>query len=147
MSKTILTAYRAIEDITSIALHQSLTEEGDAHAFANYHIGTLGWSRMGYAFVILKDGTIQWAADLAVKTPHVGDSNRRSLGVCLVGDLRYNPPTLPQLKSMYGLIEVLFKVLPNVNEAQDVWGHQEYPNYAWKQCPALDMDSLRGQIA
>jgi N-acetylmuramoyl-L-alanine amidase len=147
VSKTVLTAYRALEDITSIALHQSLTEEGDAHAFANYHIGTLGWSRMGYAFVILKDGTIQWSADLAVKTPHVGNSNKSSLGICFVGDFRFKPPTAAQLKSGYGLIEVLLRTLPNVNEAQDVWGHQEYPDYAWKQCPALDMDSLRGQIA
>ncbi|MBH0171005.1 peptidoglycan recognition protein family protein [Fictibacillus sp. 18YEL24] len=147
VNKTILTEYRSLNDITSIALHHSLTEEGDAHAFANYHIGTLGWSRMGYAFVILKDGTIQWAADLAVKTPHVGSSNRTSLGICFVGDFRYNPPTAEQLASAYGLLELLIKILPNVKDAQGVWGHQEYPDYAWKQCPALDMDSLRGQIA
>lgn len=147
VSKTILTEYRSLNDITSIALHHSLTEEGDAHAFANYHIGTLGWSRMGYVFVILKDGTIQWAADLAVKTPHVGSSNRTSLGICFVGDFRYEPPTAAQLASAYGLLELLIKILPNVKDAQGVWGHQEYPNYAWKQCPALNMDSLRGQIA
>ncbi|MGM0804673.1 MAG: peptidoglycan recognition protein family protein [Bacillota bacterium] len=147
VSKTSLTAYRSLNDITSIALHHSLTEEGDAHAFANYHIGTLGWSRMGYAFVILKDGTIQWAADLAVKTPHIGSSNRTSLGICFVGDFRYNPPTAAQLASAYGLLELLIKILPNIKDAQGVWGHQEYPDYAWKQCPAIDMDSFRGHIA
>ena len=147
VSKSVLTAYRTLNDIKSIALHHSLTEEGDAHAFANYHIGTLGWPRMGYTFVILKDGTIQWAADLAVKTPHVGNSNKSSLGICFVGDFRFEPPTAAQLKSCYGLIEVLFRTLPNVKEAQDVWGHQEYTDYAWKQCPAIDMDSFRGQIA
>ena len=30
---------------------------------------------------------------------------------------------------------------------EDILGHQEFAGYEWKQCPAIDMDQLRGEVA
>jgi len=149
ISSTVPKSYRNVEAIDSVAIHQSLTTTGDAFSFANYHVLTKKWSCMGYTYVIKTNGVIQIAADLNVRTPHVGNHNSRSLGICIVGDLRYSQPTAAQYKSLYGLIAVLiaYKGLPKITSAINFWGHQEYSGYNWKQCPALDMDSLRGHIA
>lgn len=101
---------------------------------------------MGYTYVILKDGTIQWAADHKVRTPHVGDHNSRALGICLVGDFRHEQPTPEQYASLYELLEYLMEKLPGIKDVTQILGHQEYSGYAWKQCPALDMDALRGEL-
>ncbi|MFS1519454.1 peptidoglycan recognition family protein [Bacillus sp. SCS-151] len=68
-------------------MHHSLTKEGSAEAFANYHVSTHNWPGIGYHFVILKDGTIVWCHNPGVMSYHVGDSNKHAIGICLVGDL------------------------------------------------------------
>jgi N-acetylmuramoyl-L-alanine amidase len=140
VSNKVKTTYRKESDITTIAIHHSLTKSGDAHAFARYHVNTNGWSRMGYTFVIKKDGTIQWAADLTVKTPHVGKHNKYSVGICLVGDFRTERPTAEQRTSLYGLIQVLKEQLPSIKYIK---GHSEFSGYEWKECPCIDMNEVR----
>lgn len=135
---------RALKDITSIAIHHSMTDGGSAEAFANHHVGTNNWPGIGYTYVILKDGTIQWCNDLTTTSYHVGDSNRQALGICLVGDFRKatgsKRPTKEQMESLYILLDFLFGYLPNLKQIK---GHQEYPNYYWKECPGFDMNIFR----
>jgi N-acetyl-anhydromuramyl-L-alanine amidase AmpD len=138
------TPYRKISDIKGIVIHHSLTEEGSADAFARYHVLTNGWSNMGYTYVINRNGLIEWCADWDVMTPHVGNSNRNYLGICMVGDFREQIPTEEQYKSLYELVDYLLKELKL--QPIDVLGHQEIFGYSWKQCPALDMDALRGNV-
>lgn len=135
---------RNISDIKGIVVHHSLTTGGSADAFARYHINTNGWSVMGYTYVINKNGSIEWCADWNVVTPHVGDYNKNHLGICLVGDFRIEKPTKAQMKSLYELITYIRNniSIPIIK----ILGHQELPSYSWKQCPALNMDQLRGQI-
>jgi N-acetyl-anhydromuramyl-L-alanine amidase AmpD len=135
---------RKKSDIRYIAVHHSLTTVGDADAFANYHIRKNNWSAMGYTYVIKRNGDIEWCADWEIITPHVGNSNKHYLGVCLVGDFRKQEPTKEQYKALYELLEMLMKELKIPIE--NVRGHQELPQYSWKQCPALDMDELRGNL-
>lgn len=137
-------SYRKLSDIKYINIHHSLTTDGGAEAFARYHVGTKGWSVMGYTYVILKNGIVQFCSDWNVITPHVGNSNRESLGICMVGDFRTQEPTKEQYEALYNLIERLQKELGI--STKNIRGHQEMPSYSWKQCPALDMDSLRGNI-
>lgn len=140
ISNKVKTTYRKESDITTIAVHHSLTKSGDAHAFARYHVNTNGWSRMGYSFVIKKDGTIQWAANPNVVTPHVGKHNKYSIGICLVGDFRSEQPTSEQRNSLYGLIKVLKEQLPSIKYIK---GHSEFGGYEWKECPCINMDEVR----
>lgn len=120
---------------TDIAIHHSLTKTGNSAAFANYHVGTLGWSEVAYHFVILKDGTIEWNHDLGVLSYHVGNSNKFSVGICVVGDFRSEQPTAAQKDSLALLVDALKKDMPNYQRTR---GHNEFPGYSWKACPVFD---------
>lgn len=124
---------------TDIAIHHSLTKEGSAFAFARYHVDTLGWEGIGYHFVILKDGTIQWCHNLGILSYHVGASNKFALGICLVGDFRSEKPTAAQKQSLKDLHATLKKDLPNYKRTR---GHNEFPGYAWKSCPCFDYNAV-----
>jgi len=131
---------RRLEDIRSAAIHHSLTKTGTPEAFANFHVGTNKWPGIAYTFVIQKDGTIYWCNDLEAISYHVGDSNRHALGICLIGDFRVQLPTPAQIYAVYRLLEYLQGTLPNMKQ---ILGHQEYPGYAWKNCPAFSMEWFR----
>jgi hypothetical protein len=128
-----------IEVKTEIGIHHSLTDEGDAFSFANYHINTNGWPGVAYPFVIKKDGTIQHNWDISMRTYHVGDSNKISIGVCVVGDFRDSEPTAAQRESLRLLHKVLVEQMPNYERTR---GHNEYPGYAWKACPEFDYKAV-----
>lgn len=141
--KTKKYATRKESDIRSIAIHHSLTVSGSPEAFANYHVNTHGWSIMGYAYVVQRDGTIYWCADHNIVTPHVGNSNKHALGICLVGDFRTQHPTPEQYAAALWLVCKLQQELPN---AKEVKGHSEYPGYSWKACPVISMDKFRADV-
>jgi hypothetical protein len=129
---------------THIAIHHSLTKTGSAESYAGYHVNEHGWPAIAYHFVIEKDGTIKWCHNLGILSYHVGDSNMFTVGICLTGDFRYQQPTKEQYESLYKLVIALMDDLHI--PVENVWGHQEYKKYLWKQCPALNMDQLRGNI-
>lgn len=134
---------RSLTDIRSIAIHHSMTKAGHAKSFANYHVNTNGWPGIGYHYVILKDGTIQWCWDVEIKSYHVGNSNREAIGICMVGDFRTESPTKAQLDSLNTLIQA---IRSDINPNLKVLGHNEYPSYSWKKCPAIDMNTIRALI-
>jgi len=131
---------RKLTDIRSAAEHHSLTKTGSPLAFANYHVFTNGWPGIAYPFVIDQDGTIYWCLDLDLISYHVGNSNKHALGICMIGDFRYQKPTAAQLQANYRLLQYLQGILPNMKQ---ILGHQEYPGYSWKNCPAIDMNTFR----
>lgn len=135
---------RTLEQIKYIVVHHSLTTSGSAEAYANYHVNTHGWPGIGYPFVIEKDGVIKICHDLTKLTYHVGNSNRVSVGICLTGDFRTQQPTAKQYQALLWLIDWLKDTLPNKVEIK---GHSEMPGYAWKECPVIDMNVVRKQVA
>lgn len=134
---------RSLNQITHIAIHHSLTTSGSAEAFANYHVGTNGWSVMSYTYVVNRDGSIDWCSDYEVVTPHVGNHNKYSLGICMVGDFRTQNPTKEQYESTLWLVNYVQGKLPNKCK---VWGHQNFKGYEWKNCPAIDMNKFREDV-
>lgn len=124
---------------TDIAVHHSLTTEGNSEAFARYHVYTHGWPEVAYHFVILKDGTIEYNHQLGVFSYHVGNSNLQSIGICLVGDFRSEEPTEAQKQSFRQLHACLVEDLPNYKRTR---GHDEFPGYAWKACPEFDYNAV-----
>ncbi|RAT99236.1 N-acetylmuramoyl-L-alanine amidase [Brevibacillus sp. Leaf182] len=138
--KTLKYGRRKLTDIRSAALHHSATKSGSPEAFAGYHVVTNGWPGIAYHFVIQKDGVIYWCNDPETISYHVGNSNRHALGICLVGDFRTQQPTAAQLDAANRLIQHLQVQIPTMKQ---VFGHQEYPGYAWKNCPAFPMGTFR----
>lgn len=132
--------------IRAIAIHHSATETGGALSFAQYHITKNNWPGIGYHYVILQDGTVQWCYDLNVITYHVGDSNSHAIGICLVGNFIYGKmPTKPQMQALIELCNYLREHLGmEVNEFK---AHQEFPGYSWKNCPGFDIDDFRSELS
>ncbi len=128
-----------LEDKTDITIHHSLTDGGDSYSFARHHVYTNGWHEIAYHHVILKDGTIEWNHDLNVLSYHVGNWNKQSVGICLVGDFRDSEPTDAQKKSLKELHDCLVKDMPNYKRTK---GHNEYTDYTWKQCPCFDYKAV-----
>lgn len=101
-------------DFQSIVLHHSATHGGSAAAFERDHRARLGG--LAYHFVI---GNGSGAADGLVETgyrwrdqipgPHTKnvEINRRSIAVCLVGNLDTAPPTRRQIAALLPLLERL----------------------------------------
>jgi N-acetylmuramoyl-L-alanine amidase len=135
---------RSLQQIKHIVVHHSLTKSGSAKAYAEYHINTNGWPGIGYHFHIGKDGIVDWTNELEVKSYHVGNSNRSSVGIVLTGDFRVEKPTKEQMTSLIALIRFLQKLL-NV-PTSNVKGHSEMPGYSWKPCPCIDMNELRKNV-
>jgi N-acetyl-anhydromuramyl-L-alanine amidase AmpD len=118
-----------------IVVHHSATLTGSAESFNTYHLNNNGWDGgIAYHFVIEKDGTIKQCQDINAKSYHVGNSNARAIGICLVGDFRkgYQVPTDAQKISLFLLTAEIKKEVPSINR---VLSHQECPGYSWKNCP------------
>ncbi|MBR9998940.1 MAG: N-acetylmuramoyl-L-alanine amidase [Cyclobacteriaceae bacterium] len=137
-------AVRPLPDIRKIAVHHSLTRTGSAESFARYHIQHHGWPGIGYHFVIEKKGTVKWCNDLTVKSYHVGRENGLAIGICLVGDFRKETLEERQLAPLMKLLRFLCTEFDL--RAEDVLGHNEFPDYSWKACPCVDMQVIRNML-
>ncbi|RXI98174.1 N-acetylmuramoyl-L-alanine amidase [Anaerobacillus alkaliphilus] len=136
---------RSRSDIRNIAIHHSATTSGSAEAFARYHVNQLGWPGIAYHYVVNKDGSIDLCHDPEVVSYHVGNSNSRALGICMVGDFRTQTLETAQREATIALIRSL---LVDFNlTVDDVWGHIEFPGYEWKQCPSISMEQFRRSLS
>ncbi|WP_456275664.1 peptidoglycan recognition protein family protein [Bacillus sp. AK128] len=135
---------RSLTAIKNIAIHHSATTTGSAESFARYHVNTLEWPGIAYHYVVDKDGTISHCHDLEVVSYHVGNSNYRAVGICMVGDFRTQQLTEAQKTATQNLVLTLLDVL--TIEVADVWGHQEFPGYEWKPCPSINMGNFRSEL-
>lgn len=128
--------------------HHSLTRKhlagSTAQGFADYHVNSLGWERIGYAFVIEpqnvidtpngKRARIVYANNVLDRSYHVGNSNDFALGICVAGDYRYDQLDDATLASMVDL----HRALKADKIGKEDKSHHEMPGYAWKQCAVFD---------
>ena len=122
-----------------IIIHHSLTKQGNAAVFNNYHKNGHKWKGVGYNFVIGNgngsgDGqvevTFRWREQVA--GAHCGGTpnnwaNVDGIGICLVGDFRKTQPTSRQMRSLVKLIGFLQKryKIPSSR----IYGHKQTPGY------------------
>lgn len=139
--KTLRYSKRTVKP-SIIAIHHSLTKSGTPQAFANYHVNTNGWPGIAYHYVVAKDGTVYICNDTSLRTYHVGDSNNKAIGICLVGDFRSEKPTKEQYQATIELVRDLLNVLPGA----EIKGHSELPGYTWKACPVINMNQFRADV-
>lgn len=141
--------YRHLSSITHIAIHHSLTEPNsdsrkDVEAFARYHVEENDWPGIAYAYVIGYEGTV-FKTNIAVHvTYHVGNHNRKALGICLVGDFRDSEVPKEQYNAAIELVQICMDSYEVPIE--NVLGHSEFEGYKWKECPAFDMDKFRKDL-
>lgn len=102
---------------TTIVIHHSATNNGNAQLFDKFHRGK-GWDELGYHFVI---GNGSGSADGAIevgprwhkqkhgahcKTPD-NYYNEHGIGICLVGDFTRSRPTPRQMAALHQLTRFL----------------------------------------
>lgn len=102
-----------------------------------------GFIKIGYHFVIRRDGTTELGRPLTERGAHVEDFNHCSVGICMVGGVDetklmkpQNNFTPAQLKTLQLLLFALTKEYPTAI----VQGHRDFPNVA-KACPSFDVKS------
>lgn len=124
--------------INKIILHCSATKEGNsvyASTIDRWHKDR-GWRCIGYHYVILLDGTIEYGRSIYEKGAHVKNHNEGSIGICYIGGLDANMKpkdtrTLDQKESLLYLLKTLKRLHP----AATIHGHNEFST---KACPCFD---------
>jgi len=157
---------RQVNEIDRLVLHcTDAPPTWDVFACARYdigpnHISAQGCPTITYAYFVNADGSVQKCLSSEIVSWHVGNWNRRSLGVVLAYRATGNssPPPTPQLEAASRLFAMLCKDLRLTPEANAV-GHRELLGTGYnvvngkpvlrKQCPGLkvDLDAFRQDVA
>lgn len=125
--------------ITEIIIHCSATIEGKDYTVSNidrWH-RQRGFRKIGYHFVIYRDGSIHTGRAISEVGAHCTGHNAISIGICYIGGLSKDGKpkdtrTSKQRDSMKGLIEQLKEEFPTAT----IHGHNEFAN---KDCPCFDV--------
>ena len=144
--KTLRYNTRLLDEITQIIVHHSATNSGTPEAFARYHVEENGWPGIGYHYVISKTGQIYKCQNVTTVSYHAGNANRRSIGVCLVGNFDTQTPTDVQMDALMELLAELITAYPAAKG--NIIGHREVPR-TYKSCPGknVDMNKVRDCVA
>ena len=130
--------------INKIIIHCSATQEGrhlDAAEINRWHLKR-GWKGIGYHYVVLLDGTIEYGRSIYDPGAHVKNHNKDSIGICYIGGVESergsngkwiakDTRTPEQKESLLLLIKTLKKMHPTAT----IHGHNEFAN---KSCPCFD---------
>lgn len=143
------------EDVKYLVVHCSATrptQDIGVKEIDSWH-RKQGWLKVGYHFVIRRDGTVENGRELNEVGSHVAGHNSRSIGICLVGgvDAKLKPEdnfTPEQKAALAGVLDGLIGRFPGA----EVLGHRDLspdkngdgtisPDEWLKACPSFDVRS------
>lgn len=130
---------RSINAIKTIVRHHSAGPSGDFWQFWNYW-KSKGWTKGGYHEIILRDGTVQLCYDPVYPTNGVGDQNKYTYHICLVGNGNFTAAQEKAFIERCLLAQQRFKVANH-----NVKGHNEMPG-AKTACPGINMHVVRNRL-
>lgn len=131
-----------MRDINTLVIHCSATPAKnyvDAAVIDRWHRAK-GWLRIGYHYVIKRDGELEKGRDISVVGAHVEGHNAKSIGICMVGGMdadnirAENNFTHAQWATLKTLVYQLMTSFPDAT----VLGHRDFPN-VHKDCPSFDV--------
>lgn len=109
-----------------------------------------GWLKIGYHYIIRRDGTVEVGRDVNEPGAHAQGFNERSIGICMVGGVAMTDAkptkgpwqagapeanfTLQQWAALDTLVEQVQSMFPNAK----VIGHREVSH---KACPSFDVQA------
>lgn len=134
------------EDIEHIVVHAAdtpATMDIGAADIDRWH-REKGWWRIGYHFVIRRDGTLEVGRPLHNAGAHAKGFNNCSWGICMAGgraedggpENNFTPAQFETLRSTVAFLKVL---APQA----DVDGHRDLPEVT-KDCPCFDVHDWYG---
>lgn len=99
-----------------------------------------GFLKVGYHYVIRRDGTVEKGRKDSEVGAHVSGYNTGSLGICLVGGVRADGKTAEcnYTLQQYEALKVLLTELKERHPAAVIQGHRDFPN-VHKDCPCFDV--------
>jgi len=125
-----------MRNIVKIILHCSATEAGEPiHSghIRKWHLSR-GFKDIGYHFVILLDGTIEFGRPLEKVGAHCKGYNIESVGICYIGGLKNGEPadtmTFKQEMAFVNLVRWLRSKFPLT-----IHGHNDFTDK--KACPSF----------
>ena len=128
-------------DIKFLVVHCSASKPDvyvDAAVIDRWHRNR-GFAKIGYHYVIKRDGVVQKGRADTEAGAHVQGYNRMSLGICLAGGLDANGNPLANYSDeQYVALNTLLKDLKAKHPQAVVQGHRDFPNVA-KACPCFDV--------
>ncbi|MEW6662931.1 MAG: peptidoglycan recognition family protein [Bacillota bacterium] len=116
-----------------VILHHTGAEDLNAAQVERYHL-SLGWSAVGYNYIIENSGRIVVGRSLNLPGAHCRASgmNFRGIGVALTGNFDRRKPTMAQVTS---LADLLFELYLSHDIPPDrILGHSQVPG-AKTRCP------------
>ena len=130
--------------INKIIVHCSATQEGrdlDAAEINRWHLKR-GWNGIGYHYVVLLDGTIEYGRSVYKQGAHVKGENEHSIGICYIGGVESergsngkwiakDTRTPEQKESLLHVLKTLMAMYPLAT----IYSHNEFAN---KACPSFD---------
>jgi hypothetical protein len=131
-----------------IIIHHSATKDGlvlkDWDAIRKYHIETNGWLDVGYHYGVESVDNqyqIMYGRPTLEEGAHCLGQNDSSIGICMLGDFTYTPPTEAQYQTAVDLIkDIIYPVFGEL----PVYRHDDF--YA-TSCPGkLDVQHIRDLI-
>lgn len=98
-----------------------------------------GFLKIGYHFVIKRDGTVETGRKETEVGAHVAGWNTGNLGICLAGGLdEQGKPVANYTDEQYHALAVLLQDLKKKYRGAKVMGHRDFPNVK-KDCPCFDV--------
>jgi len=127
-----------VRTINKIIIHCSATKEGNeisAATIDKWHKDR-GWSGIGYHYVVLLNGNIEYGRPIDKSGAHVKNHNKGSIGICYIGGLdeNMNPKDTRTSEQKESLLDLL-KTLKRLNPEATIHGHNEF---AAKACPCFN---------
>lgn len=127
------------KETTEIIIHCAATKPSmkvDATVIDRWH-RERGWLKIGYHYVIGRDGTIEIGRDVDSIGAHAKGYNASSIGICLVGGLSEDgEPENNYTDAQWDMLWVLVKGLETSFPVAKVIGHN---NVSSKTCPNFDV--------
>lgn len=73
--------------------------------YQNYHMDQQKWDDIGYNFLVSPEGEVFEGAGWGIMATHSPPYNRRSVGICIIGNYMDAVPTQQSLKAVQDLIK------------------------------------------
>lgn len=97
-----------------------------------------GFLKIGYQFVIRRNGLIEPGRDVDVPGAHAKGYNHKSVGICMVGGVDNDmEPENNYTPEQFEALEVLLSLLSEIYPEAKIIGHNEVNDY--KACPCFDV--------
>lgn len=129
------------EETNKIIVHCSATKpsmDTDAADIDRWH-RERGWLKIGYHFVIKRDGTIEEGRHVDEVGAHAKGYNSTSVSVCMIGGVTENDVEVGEnnfMDSQWSSLESVIDTLVNRYPDADVIGHNDVSD---KECPSFNV--------